>query len=657
MKKRLLMIIMFVFIIAGLCACSNASSKDDKDEKEETEEEDTSSKKSKKKKKKDKDKEDEGLVKVYFEEDYPDDLDDYDEFVLEEDDYAGPIVYAASKNVKNFKIYKISSIDEKEDSDDFTYTGYEVYSADKLSSKKPLLVTMLFYGDMPEYGFSYDDSDGNTRFFLTELGGKDGSIVVVEVDEIVITDSSSLFEDMENYQFYFMSGAGGWETNMRVYADGSFDGVYYDYDMGDTGPGYEENGTVYWCDFSGQLGNPVETDHNCYEVDVLELNYEVEPGKEVIEDGERKIYTGAYGMENAKKLTIYAPEMNTSILPEGYISWVSWEFYDPELGDVAVPAEMPFYGIYNPDGEYGFYSESLLVNRLVLTNVVKLPGMENIVDDYDYVEQTYEIKDRNEDLGFSIYNTAFFNDEHLNIEDDKEELAARCFEKLGITDTENIYIFDKEDGEYSSTMYNLVHIDHSVDCLYSIYTDTDSGVDYEARIYVDNNFVYLYAIIMDEESILQGEAESFILSGVTMYRIYSSTEHEYGIMKGIDGSISDSILANVQSKTSDDGNTYYLVADEVEWVSSDDEETMKKYGLTEDDMFNDFAIVGEDGKTKDYKIADNAVFFLQYEAGLKNPYMRYSIMDYLNDGPKELMMRLYLDENGEIVFGYEPYTP
>ena len=133
MKKRLLMIIMFVFIIAGLCACSNTSSKDDKDGKEETEEEDTSSKKSKKKKKKDKDKEDEGLVKVYFEEDYPDDLDDYDEFVLEEDDYAGQVVYAASKNVKNFKIYKISSIDEKENSDDFTYTGYEVYSADKLS--------------------------------------------------------------------------------------------------------------------------------------------------------------------------------------------------------------------------------------------------------------------------------------------------------------------------------------------------------------------------------------------------------------------------------------------------------------------------------------------------------------------------------------------
>ena len=84
---------------------------------------------------------------------------------------------------------------------------------------------------------------------------------------------------------------------------------------------------------------------------------------------------------------------------------------------------------------------------------------------------------------------------------------------------------------------------------------------------------------------------------------------------------------------------------------------MKKYGLTEDDMFDDYAIVGQDGKTRDYKIADSATFFLQYEPGLKNPYMGYSIMDYLNDGSKEIMMKLYLNEDGEVIFGYEPYTP
>ena len=656
MKKRLFLILTIFLLCLGLCACSKTSSKNDKDDLEETEEEDSSSKK-KNKKKKDKDKEDGDAVKVYFESDYPEDLDDYEEFILEEDDQSVNIVYAASKSVKNFSFYDISSIDTKEDSDDFEYTGYEVYSADKLSSKKPLVVTLVFHGDMPEYGFSYDDSDGNRQYFLIGLSGKDGSLKTTSIPEIVISEESPLFADMENYQFYFMSGAGGWETNMRVYADGSFDGTYYDYDMGDTGPGYEENGTVYWCDFNGRLGNPVETDINCYEADILELNYDVEPGKEVIEDGERKIYTGAYGLENAQKLTIYAPEMNTSLLPEDYLSWVYWEFYDPDLGDMALPAEMPFYGLFNAEDGCGFYSESLLVNRIVLSNTVKLPGTENITDNYDYLDQTYEIKDRNEELGFTIYNTSFFNEEHLSLDDNPDELVELCFSKLGITDTENIYTFDKEDGEYTSSMYNLVHIDFGKDCLYSIYTDMDSGVDYEARIYVANNFIYFYAIIMDEDSILQGEAESFILAGVQVFGIYSQDHYKFGIMDSPEGSISDTILANVQSKTSTDGKTYYFVADEVEWVSSGDEEAMKKYGLTEDDMFDDYAIVGEDGKTRDYKIADNATFFLQYEPGLKNPYMGYSIMDYLNDGSKEIMMKLYLNEDGEVIFGYEPYTP
>ena len=84
---------------------------------------------------------------------------------------------------------------------------------------------------------------------------------------------------------------------------------------------------------------------------------------------------------------------------------------------------------------------------------------------------------------------------------------------------------------------------------------------------------------------------------------------------------------------------------------------MKKYGLTEDDMTNDYSIEDVDGKTKDYKIADGAMFFLQYEPSEDNPYTAMNIIDYLNDGPKEYLMYLYFNEKGEIIFGYEPYRP
>ena len=162
---------------------------------------------------------------------------------------------------------------------------------------------------------------------------------------------------------------------------------------------------------------------------------------------------------------------------------------------------------------------------------------------------------------------------------------------------------------------------------------------------------------MEADSDLIGEAQSFILSGAELSHIYSDYEFNTAVMDGEGRSITGNILANVAGKTSKDGSTYYLVADEVKWISSDDTEEMAKYGLTEDDMFNDFAIVEEDGKTKDYRIADDARFFLQYGAGLDNPYIGYTIMEYLNDGPKEIYMRLYLDENGDVIFGYEPYMP
>lgn len=480
-----------------------------------------------------------------------------------------------------------------------------------------------------------------------------------EAPEEETFDADAVFADIANYEFHFTSGAGGWETTMRIHEDGTFTGTYFDYDMGDTGPGYQEGGTVYWCDFTGALGNLKQVDFYSYEADILKLEYAVEPGKEEIKNGERRIYTGAYGLEETDKLCIYAPMMSTDLLPEDYVSWVYWEFYDPDLGDAALPVEMPFYGLYNPAG-YGWYSESLLVNRNVLCNRVKLPGFENKKDDYSYLEQTYEILDSSADLGFSIYNACFKNEDGLTIEEkDQQKLVDLCISHMGAKNVENLYIYPPDQDFYVMSIYKMNDLD-GVPCLYASWGDSDSGVEYDAKITVIDNFIYIYALISDEDAYFRGEAASFLMSGVIPMRMYAHSDHEYGMMRGdADGKIDKdkSILAIVRSKTSKDGSTYYLVADQVTWVSSDDTEAMKKYGLTEDDMTNDYSIEDVDGKTKDYKIADGAMFFLQYEPSEDNPYTAMNIIDYLNDGPKEYLMYLYFNEKGEIIFGYEPYRP
>ena len=56
----------------------------------------------------------------------------------------------------------------------------ERYALDALTPENPLLVKMTFFGDLPSYGFSFDDETGKTRYFSISLSGYDGSIIVNE---------------------------------------------------------------------------------------------------------------------------------------------------------------------------------------------------------------------------------------------------------------------------------------------------------------------------------------------------------------------------------------------------------------------------------------------------------------------------------------------
>ena len=56
--------------------------------------------------------------------------------------------------------------------------------------------------------------------------------------DMTTTVKDSILKKMDGETFYFSSGAGGWATELKVYADGTFEGHYYDSDMGDRGNGY-----------------------------------------------------------------------------------------------------------------------------------------------------------------------------------------------------------------------------------------------------------------------------------------------------------------------------------------------------------------------------------------------------------------------------------
>ncbi|MCR5503655.1 MAG: hypothetical protein K6F53_11665 [Lachnospiraceae bacterium] len=589
-------------------------------------------------------------VSVYYEEDYPGETAGARKVSVSESDYSVNLVISAASSVKDFKLYRITLSNDEEGKENPGFEGSEVYSAPELTKDEPLLVTLTFYGDLPEYAYSYKE-DGKDLYFTISQSGMDGSLETASLDKITILEEDPLYKDMSDYRFHFASGAGGWETSLEIAPDGSFKGLYYDYDMGDTGEGYEEQGTVYWCAFTGKLDTPKELEPNRYEAKILKLDREVEPGQEEIKDGQRKIYTDAYGLEGTDKLIIYAPGMDTKLLPEDYVSWVYWEFYNPETGETDLSEEMSFYGLLNPANGDGFYSECMLENHTVLSTIPDFPGTKNVRDDYDDSDRSYTIIDRCMD-DFSIFNSCFYNEEKLDIVKDRDRIVEICLKRvIGDEEAQDLNVYGIEDEDW---LEDLVR-QWGEPCIYATW-DLDSGVSYSARILSFDRFLYIYAVITDEGTqYMNGEAERFLLGGIQTYGISKPEHHKFGMIKSTDSKVDKKILAEVRSRTSTDGKTYYLVSDEIEFVSSSDTEKMEEYGLKEEDMDNDYAIFGEDGKTTDYPVAEYARFYLQDRR--LNPNSAYSLIGTLNDGPKEMIMILYLNEKGEVVFGYEPYLP
>ena len=153
----------------------------------------------------------------------------------------------------------------------------------------------------------------------------------------------------DGMEFCFASGAGGWGTYMTVKSDGSFVGNYHDSDMGDIGEGYP-NGTVYFCNFSGQFKNITKIDDYTYKMELDSYDMENEAGTEEIKDEMKYVYSAAYGIDGGKTFYLYLPGKPVSELTEGFISW-SYGV----VGDISSSQTLQYYGIHNVEEDEGFF--------------------------------------------------------------------------------------------------------------------------------------------------------------------------------------------------------------------------------------------------------------------------------------------------------------
>lgn len=197
--------------------------------------------------------------------------------------------------------------------------------------------------EVPEVEIITDEQTGN--------GQSDGA---QSSDEVINTEESAeiqfRFADIADRTFYFSSGAGGWHTELSINADGSFEGIYMDSDMGDGGGTYP-NGTLYYCEFSGMFGDVEKVDEYTYKVRLKSIEYAKTPEEEEIIDGTRYIYSTAYGLDDGEEFYIYLPGIKIDDLPESYRVWVGYYNLESVSGE-----ELPYYGLYNINEEEGFSS-------------------------------------------------------------------------------------------------------------------------------------------------------------------------------------------------------------------------------------------------------------------------------------------------------------
>ena len=148
----------------------------------------------------------------------------------------------------------------------------------------------------------------------------------------VTTTVATLFSDMPS-DFVFTSESGGWRTELRMYSDGSFTGVFTDQDFEpDAATGTDW--VVYTCEFRGVFTDTVRIDPYTYSVKMKHLEI-TGPEEDYTEGKNRYVLSDPYGMTGGTDFMIYLPGAFRGKLTQQLLSWSSWKFSPSE--EVTLP--------------------------------------------------------------------------------------------------------------------------------------------------------------------------------------------------------------------------------------------------------------------------------------------------------------------------------
>ena len=496
-----------------------------------------------------------------------------------------------------------------------------------------------------------------------------------------------VFSAMSDWQFEFSSGAGAWQTYLTVEPDGSFQGEFSDANLGETGEGYEENGTTYISQFSGRFTEAKEIRPYVYELKLGDVTLKNEAGTELIADGRRIVFSEPYGVQGTDTLTVFLPGTPLSDLPETYLNWIEplhFGYYVSENFYKDHPEDLPFCGIYNEKQDCGFFSADRAEKNLrFLVNRATYPDLVSRKAEL-YEDGTYRYEDMDPKGMHEVINLCFNAREKadgtefpaMNLY--PKSFVQSCLEELGVSpaNEDTLYYFTRDDAEWYAPILYI----NGKDGIYALWTSgsNEDTRSWAARMTQIGDHVYVYALGLSQyEELFAGEAAHFFQTSLTFSgrsELLSSApekraeecinaagtpEQESAADKVSSGTASSglhSIFARVQPEGEDKIRIRELL-----FVSSDDEELIKEYGLDPGEMTDDYAIVEKTGETeRTLEVSENCPVYVQYpeEGTFRSLISPVEISAYAGRfSEADLNMTLILDEDDRVVFMYQNYTP
>ena len=146
-------------------------------------------------------------------------------------------------------------------------------------------------------------------------------------------------------RWVYTSGAGGWQTVLTVFPNGTFWGYYSDSDMGDTAGRYPR-GTVYECTFTGHFSHVQRVNEYEYQLDVSDYHVLGTAGEERVIDKVRYVTVASAGIDLKEQCSLFLPGFSDALLSEE--AWFQYHSYG---------VETPTAFLYDHNSQAGFIAE------------------------------------------------------------------------------------------------------------------------------------------------------------------------------------------------------------------------------------------------------------------------------------------------------------